>query len=259
MIHHLGIGNNFVGTSSELAGCVNDAKDTAAEFKPWLASSKVIVNTKADHAGIFKEGRKFLDRLEPGDLGIISNSSHGTREKIGGKWHEAIVTDGFDLIYDVEFDALLSDRAPGSFLAVFSDSCFSGGLPRGGTFSQLREQIPQRGKRKTIPLARCQSHKLLDRSAQRALENVIYFSGCKDTEYSYDATFDGRPNGAMTYHLLQAFRELKGSSATFGKLFAKLAGKRPKGYLPTEEYPQTPVVVASQRNLRRTLKSFVQA
>jgi hypothetical protein len=256
MIHLLSIGNNYPASASELYGCVNDAKDTADEFKPWLASAKTIANSKADHPGIFKEGRTFLERLEPGDLGIISNSSHGTREKISGAWHEAIVCADFELIYDREFDALLSARAEGSYLAVFSDSCHAGGLPRGGSFAAAVPKFAAVTRQpKTIPLSRCSTHKLADRSTMRALKNVIYFSGCKETEYSYDATFDGRPNGAMTYYLLKAFRERK-QNTTFGQLFAKLAGKRPRGYLPTDEYPQTPIVVASAKNLKRTLKSF---
>jgi hypothetical protein len=171
----------------------------------------------------------------------------------------------FSLIYDREFDALLSSRDPKSYLAIFADTCHSGGLPRGRhnlpitqqfTFVPIGTKLLVREKAaKTIPLSRCRRHKMTQ-LAGPALRNVIYFSGCKASEFSYDAMFNGRANGAMTYYLLKAFRERK-AKTTFGQLFQSLAGK--KGYLPNADYDQTPTVAASAANLRKPLSYFARA
>jgi metacaspase-1 len=244
-IHLLAIGMNYPGTSSELYGCANDARDIAERFKPYCASTKVLLDSQADRDGIFKEGRKFLDRLAPGDLGILSISGHGTRERSGTRYNEAVVCADMELIYDTEMGGLLGKRARGSTLAVLADTCHAGGLPRGASHGRTRQLIP--GKIvKAIPIGRCHKHKPEKGTSMRALRDVISYLAAQDKEYAYDGRFDNRPNGAMTYYLLGSVELIPTES--FGKISRKVDKK-----LPTDEYDQTPVCVASARNLRRTL------
>ena len=63
---------------------------------------------------------------------------------------------------------------------------------------------------------------------------AMLFSGCQDWEFSYDASFDGRPNGAFTYAALQALGALP-AAATYRDWFRKI-----REMLPTQNYPQTP-------------------
>ena len=63
---------------------------------------------------------------------------------------------------------------------------------------------------------------------------AVLLSGCDDQEYSYDALFNGRPNGAFTYTALQTLRKLPGT-ATYRDWHREI-----RKILPNVNYPQTP-------------------
>jgi hypothetical protein len=76
--------------------------------------------------------------------------------------------------------------------------------------------------------------------------NVIHLAGSLNTEYCYDAVFGGRPNGAFTKTLIDAYTLLEqalGSPPTFEELLTAIREKLPSG-----DYPQTPVLNASAAN-----------
>jgi len=68
---------------------------------------------------------------------------------------------------------------------------------------------------------------------------AVLLSGCKDEEYSYDACFNGRANGAFTYTALQTLRDLPGH-ATYSDWHREI-----RKILPSADYPQTPQLVGS--------------
>mgnify|MGYP000299210380 CR=1 FL=1 len=70
---------------------------------------------------------------------------------------------------------------------------------------------------------------------------MLLFAGCKDHEKSYDATFDGRPNGAFTHAAIAALRGLP-AEASYAEWF-----KRIRTVLPSRRHPQTPRLTASRR------------
>jgi hypothetical protein len=72
----------------------------------------------------------------------------------------------------------------------------------------------------------------------------LLLSGCRDTEYSYDASFNGRPNGAFTFVALQALKSLA-ATATYRDWYTAIRQK-----LPTAEYPQTPNLFGSTTQKR---------
>lgn len=244
-IHALYIATNYTGTMNALPDCELDAHNWSELLKEWCASETLLLGTDVARDGILVAGREWLDSLKPGDLGILLFSQHGSREKIKGKWHEAIVCDDLELIYDFETDKMLASRPRNTTLAILADTCYSGGMSRGNPSPRIR---------RTIALSRCKPHKATPPAKIPSQRGVIYYPGCKEDEYSY-STGNG---GAMSLAMQQAVRE-RGLDATFGWLAKRVAGKRPKGLLPTDEYPQTPQVIASAANLRRTLRSFVEA
>jgi hypothetical protein len=69
-------------------------------------------------------------------------------------------------------------------------------------------------------------------------------SGCQDTEYSYDAWFQGRPNGAFTYVALRALKSLP-AKATYRDWYKAI-----RKVLPSRQYPQTPNFYGSTRMKR---------
>ena len=74
----------------------------------------------------------------------------------------------------------------------------------------------------------------------------ILISGCSDSEYSYDAEFDGRPNGAMTALALRVIKQ--NPDVTYREFYAGL-----RALLPSEDYPQTPQLEGSDINKDRKL------
>ena len=67
----------------------------------------------------------------------------------------------------------------------------------------------------------------------------MLIAGCQDTEYSYDAYFKGRPNGAFSFVALQALAKLP-AGAIYQDWFRKI-----RTMLPSRQYPQTPNLYGS--------------
>lgn len=246
-LHLLTIGTNYTGTTSELYGCANDARDIAKIVKPAARSTATLLDNKVDWDGFYKAGRKWLDRLEPGDDAWLTLSGHGTTEpdrdddeRTG--CDQAFVLSDFELIFDDEVAALLRDRPKDTRVFLFLDCCHSG--------------TPMRAMRRprSIPFSRCRRHKR-ERFPHtlRSLSNVVSFSGCGDgpADYSYDARFNGRANGAFSHFAFkQAWKELP-AGASYRSWFSRIGGKQ--GYLPNADYPQVPQCNGSSRNLSRAL------
>ncbi|MCG6536451.1 MAG: hypothetical protein L7F78_17525, partial [Syntrophales bacterium LBB04] len=57
---------------------------------------------------------------------------------------------------------------------------------------------------------------------------------------SYDAYFEGRPNGAFSFVALRALESLP-PNATYSDWFKKI-----RGMLPSRQYPQTPKTCTDQ-------------
>jgi hypothetical protein len=69
-------------------------------------------------------------------------------------------------------------------------------------------------------------------------------SGCQDAEYSYDANYGGRGNGAFTYTALNTLQALK-PGATYTDWFRAI-----RKALPSREYPQSPNILGSYQSAK---------
>jgi hypothetical protein len=70
----------------------------------------------------------------------------------------------------------------------------------------------------------------------------LLLAGCTDTEYSYDANFDERPNGAFTYYALKTLPTLP-ADATYAHWYQAI-----RAYLPSSNYPQSPQLFGPKRS-----------
>jgi hypothetical protein len=79
----------------------------------------------------------------------------------------------------------------------------------------------------------------------------LLMSGCADWEYSYDAHFNGRPNGAFTRVALDALREMP-TSSSYREWWQEIRNVQKPGRLPSVDYPQTPMLygTTAQKNWR---------
>ena len=203
------------------------------------------------------------------DIAVITYSGHGTwvpdqdGDESDGR-DEALcphdITQG-EILIDDELYEIFSERKRGARIIFISDSCHSGTVARAarlmpGTeddswnFQKIRFLAPEFYIKKDEALLRraLQVEKVKSRGKIRAAS--VLLSGCKDEEYSYDAWFNGRPNGAFTYAALQTHKNLP-KAATYRDWYWEI-----RKILPHVRYPQTPQLSGSwqQRNKWRVFE-----
>ncbi len=258
--HALCVGiNNYPGTDSDLAGCVNDSNDWARELAGRRFNVEKLLDGQATGRAVRSAIRETLARARAGDLVVVQYSGHGSfvPDEDGD---EPDGTDECLCPYDVrtkgpitddELFELYSGRPPGVRVLMISDSCHSGTVARFAPITTppttKRKDAPQRKVRFLPPavyLSRREAAKLgVRRSIRRSSPPGRYASlllaGCQDTEYSYDAYFEGRPNGAFTFVALRALGSLP-AGATYAQWFKLI-----RESLPSQQYPQTPNLYGS--------------
>jgi hypothetical protein len=233
--------NQYSDTRYTLNGCVNDAKDWGALLESRGYQVTYLLDDAATRANIITALSNHVARLGYRDRLVFTYSGHGSwipdqnGDEVDGR-DEALVGQDLRLITDDELYPLLSNRAYGSRVTTISDSCHSGTVTRG-----LAAFEPTEG----ADLPRFISPALLDvapfedivtAAKSGTVKSIsrntgVLLSGAKDDEYSYDTSFNGRPNGALTRFAIDAFA----SGLTYQQWFTSI-----RNSLPSSEYPQTP-------------------
>lgn len=244
--------NDYPGTANDLSGCVNDANDWTQVLTQNGFSVEQLLDAAATKAAMVAAIGNMIDNAVKGDSLIFTYSGHGTwvpdrsGDEPDGR-DEALCP--YDLstkgaLLDDEIHTLFSRRAPGVRIVLISDSCHSGSVTRGSEEDidpdvprirfmppeawMAREDLPPAALRMAIP-----------RGGFTRAGGDLLLAGCRDTEYSYDTRFKGRPNGAFTYYALKTLREAQPS--TYEKWFNAI-----RAYLPSTRLPQTPQIFGSK-------------
>ncbi len=252
--------NNYPGTDSDLAGCVNDAQDWARELARRRFEVETLLDGQATGRAMRSAIRQSLGRARSGDLVVVHYSGHGSfvPDDDGDE------PDGTDEclcphdvgtkgpITDDELFELYSARRAGVRVLMISDSCHSGTVARFAPITTpptiRAPNAPQRKVRFLPPAAYLKPRELAKLGARRAIRRSsspgryasLLMAGCQDTEYSYDAYFQDRPNGAFTFVALRALARLP-AGATYAQWFALI-----RQTLPSQQYPQTPNLYGSK-------------
>ena len=196
------IGINYTGTSNELYGCINDVNSIKERldvqgFKDINILTD-LTTKKATRDNILAEFKKFLTNAQTGDLLFVSYSGHGsnTYDRNGDEKDgidEMIVTSDLKPILDDELKSIIQKfLKPNVTLFALFDSCFSGSVldlkyqymdsHNYDNYTENSKQIETQG-------------------------NVLLISGCTDEQTSDDAVFNNKPNGAMTWSLLECLKQ----------------------------------------------------
>jgi anaerobic selenocysteine-containing dehydrogenase len=134
-------------------------------------------------------------------------------------------------LLDDDIRAMFAKRGAGVRIILISDSCHSGTVTRG----REDDLDPGMPRARFLPLEAWMPKGELPRAAARPATLVsglrragsdLLLAGCMDTEYSWDTSFQGRPNGAFTYYALKSLRDAK--PATYGAWFNAI-----RAYLPS--------------------------
>lgn len=240
--------NDYPGSDADLAGCINDADDWASFLSGKGFEVGVLANGQATKSAIVSSIRVMLKTLRAGDTAVLQYSGHGTwMPDYSGdepdRKDEALCPydmDESNLILDDELAQLFKSRPVGTTVVFISDCCHSGTMHRfagkPGVKRKIRFLPPANFVKNPETLQKISEATLdVKPRAMRSdapLPGIIHISGCSDREYSYDAVFNGRPNGAFTYFALQA---LRAGTLTYKQLFQAI-----RNDLPSWEYPQSP-------------------
>lgn len=259
--------NDYPGTENDLAGCLNDAEDWAAALAARGFEIRRLIDSAASGAAIRAGIRDLLTRATTDDAVVITYSGHGTwvpdeNGDESDRRDEALCPHDIAAngpLLDDELHDLLGLAAPGVRTVVISDSCHS------GTLTRLNNPIGDPGRRaRFLPPstflfpARTDTHPARTdthpagadtrpataRPDDEPRSAALLLAGCRDAEYSYDATFDGRPNGAFTYVALAALDALPPAAATYRDWLRAIRDR-----LPSQDYPQTPALQATPAQL----------
>jgi len=235
--------NNYPGFFNDLKGCVNDAKDWSALLQGLGFETSLMLDSQATKNNVKAALVGLIDRTNAGDVAVFTYSGHGTQvtERGGDEgdpYDEAIYLYDGNVIDD-ELRLILQGIHPQAILVVISDSCFSGSVTR---------IAPEPAKPRFIPPTVATTGKVARRSflLPEADMPEILISGCSDSEYSYDAEFNGRPNGAMSAYAIQVIKQ--NPNITYREFYSGL-----RVLLPSDDYPQSPQLEGSDANKDRRL------
>ncbi len=250
--HALCIGiNDYPGTESDLAGCVNDANDWAAALAQRSFGIRLMLDGEATLAAMREAMAAMIRQAQMGDTLVITYSGHGTwvpdssGDEPDGR-DEGLCPHDIERagpLLDDEIRRLFALRAAGVRILLISDSCHSGSVTRGreddldadtprARFMPLEAWMPL-GE---LPVAATRPAKLVVGLARAGSDLLL--AGCQDTEYSWDTRFRGRPNGAFTSYALKTLRERQ--PPTYEFWFRAI-----REYLPSSCLPQSPQLFGS--------------
>jgi hypothetical protein len=157
-------------------------------------------------------------------LSVLAISGHGTREKYILESVESLVLSD-RLMPDYELHGLLAQFPAGSRVAVFVDTCHSGGMDRTAGF-QFRPKFAP-------PLVRLQ-----ERATRPAVKpvraDIAFFTACRMEQTARDGQYNGAFTGSLMAVATQAMKE--GKRPSWNKVFS-LARE-----LCSSQFDQDPVV-----------------
>jgi len=235
--------NNYPGVFNDLKGCVNDAQDWSALFQGMGFETSLMLDSQATKKNVKAALQGLVNTTLGGDIAVFTYSGHGTQVSDASDdetdpYDEAICLYDGNVIDD-DLRVILEGIHPQATLVVISDSCFSGSVTR---------IAPEPATPRFVPPSISMAGKVARRSfllPETGMPEIL-ISGCSDSEYSYDAEFNGRPNGAMTAYALQVIKQ--NPNITYREFHASL-----RNLLPSNDYPQSPQLEGSDINKDRKI------
>lgn len=191
-------GLNYTGTSSQLNGCINDAKSIESYLKEnGFTDIKMLTDEtelKPTKLNILNEFKSLLENSNKGDTLFIYYSGHGSYtldnngDELDGR-DELLVPLDFNLIRDDELKSIINEfgKENTNLYALF-DCCHS------GSALDLKYQILEKLNYDDITDN--------DRSSETPC-NTIFISGCRDEQVSLETTINNDVQGLMTWSFLE--------------------------------------------------------
>lgn len=178
------IGCNYIGTSKQLNGCINDVENikTLLTNKFKFTNIKTLTDNteqKPTRDNILLEFKNLLINAQDGDVLFFSFSGHGSQtfdinKDEDDRMDETIISLDMKNIIDDEFNSIIKQfMKPNVKLFALFDSCHS------GTMLDLNIN-------------------------NNLLGTIVMISGCLDSQTSVDAYINNKFQGAMTWSFLES-------------------------------------------------------
>jgi len=220
------VGINYVNTSSELRGCVNDVNDLkqllTAKYNYSRSNIVTLTDSQATKQNVLSQLTKLLKSGNSGDTLFFSFSGHGyfkrdsSNDEEDGKDELLISVDNLAIVDDELKHIIDTHLKANVTLIALVDTCHS------GTILDLPYKY-YKGQPKL-------SHNSLSNDTKGT---VICVSGCRDDQVSMDAYLEGDFNGAMTFHFVELLNE--SNSLTWKACIEQLQDK-----LKKDKFTQVP-------------------
>ena len=220
------IGINYIGTSDALYGCINDVNSLKTRVELMGFQCQTLTDTtsvKPTRVNILEAFKRLLVNAVAGDQLFFSYSGHGTniedrnKDEVDGM-DEALVSSDMKCIVDDELKSMLRYLKRGVTLVTLFDSCHS------GTVLDLKYQYID---------SLSDADKIYPNNIETA-GRVFMISGCMDSQTSADAWIDNKPQGAMTWALVES---LKTVQSTWRQLIQTMrALLKEKGYTQIPQF-----------------------
>jgi len=244
--------NDYPGTNMDLAGCVNDARDWQALLEARGYHVDPLHDGEATRARIIDALTSIIGSATDGDSVVFVFAGHGSWLP-DASGDEADARDEMmcpvdvmqeQYLMDDDLNKILCSKRDGVRLYVIADSCHSGSVVRhvpspDATPLKARFLPPYAFARGNVRLERA-----IDRAAHapapaKNAYPALLFSGCQDSEFSYDASFSRRPNGVFTRTAIDVLQDARIISP---RAFHDAVRKQ----LPSQSYPQSPQLFGSK-------------
>lgn len=247
------VGLNYPGTSAALSGCINDMRDWATVLEQ--RGYEVVTMAEPSKARLATALAVLILNARYRDRVVFTFSGHGTwlpdanGDEADGR-DEALVCSDYargGLLTDDELHELFGKARFGVHRLIISDSCHSGTVSRFVNIAAPRDTAAK--PRFLPPAAFLEPDSPRYRAAVRVENSAVVsvprqgtalLSGCSDFEYSFDARFNGRPNGALTRTAIDALAEGP------ARITLKEWHRRIRLRLPSTDYPQSPELTATR-------------
>jgi hypothetical protein len=238
----------------DLNGCVNDAMDWQSLLESRGYGVTRLLDGEATRAAMVQQLQQLIGTAADGDSLVFTFSGHGSWLPDAGR-DEPDARDEMMCPHDVMKDEFLLDddlngifqaKPAGARLYVIGDCCHSGSVVRYAAPPTQSTEAPIKA-RFLPPYLFARGDRLLERAIDRAVNTpaptkqeypALLFSGCRDTEFSYDTAFNGRPNGAFTRTAIDALRDA--SITTPLAWYSAICA-----HLPSKSLPQSPQLFGS--------------
>ena len=244
------IGINYIGTSNELRGCINDVVNMKNLLLSHygFASSEIVMMTELSEdltkiptlGNIIQALTELVRGADSTSQLILHYSGHGgqtydrSRDEVDRRDEMIYALDG-QLIDDDLKRFVIAPLPEGAHLTFICDSCNS------GTIGDIKYSYRSAISPTSVSYTTIKDTRYADSKA-----NVVVWSGCRDDQTSADAFEAGINQGAMTYAFLETLKKFRNAQPPKAFSYASFL-KSMCAFIKVRGYTQVPQMSSGKR------------